>query len=685
MDVSWGLLLDARSPGSPWAVLSDRLGSSARVLAAFAGLYAVAVTLGLTPSAAIGGAIIIWPATGVLLLTLWFSERRRWPIILLIQVVLETALGPLLSPAAPMQFLSAAIAHALAGVIGALIVRRLLDGIEGLRVVGLLRFSYAAAAGTAAGMLVHGAAAHLLGAADADLPRRMLLWWLSSLLGVLTTVPALLAWLLSRRFTHLFPPLSRLQRMELALVAVVQVGVALRVIGGWDIGPAGPRFPVMVLPGLIYAAFRLPPRWVMTLMGGTGLLVLLLVAQGGNPLVMADPLARALWMQFGVLILLLAAVVLSVYIAQSHIALEELAASQSRYHRFIEMSSEAVWRVELAEPMPVELPLAQQLEWLRRHAHIAESSVSYGRITGAASAQGEGWAVGLPWVQVLEANLDQTRQQGYRAQDLRFSAITGGQVRTYLATFNGVVQAGRLERIWGVARDVTEMFELNARLKREQDLLRSYAQRIAGAEERARRSTAQDLHSGIGQELAAMGMMVTALGNELAAEQRPRLDELRGRLHRVQERTREMISDLSPPGLYELGLLPALQWLVVFLRTQDRPLRVELEGDLDEAAVPVPLRVLVFKLIRELLRNVVKHAGVETAAVRVRGNQSGLLVEVCDEGRGFAWDPANLTSPQRGFGLWSIADRLTQVGGQLGVDSAPGKGACFTLAIPLRA
>jgi signal transduction histidine kinase len=683
MDVSWGLLLDARSPGSPWAVLSDRLGGSARVLGVFASLYAAAVVFGLAPAEPIGGAIIIWPATGLLLLALWFSERRLWPAILLIQIALEVFLGPVLSRAPPAQFLSASLAHALAGVIGAVIVRRLLDGIEGLRVVALLRFAYAAAAGTAAGTVVYGMAA-LLPGADADLPRLALLWWLASLLGVLTTVPALLAWLLSRRFAHLFPPLSRARRIELAVVMLVQVVVALRVFGGWDIGPENLRFPVMIMPGLFYAAFRLPPRWSTTLMGGTGLLVLWLVAHGGNPLAMQEPVARVLWMQFGVLIFLLASVVLSVYIAQSHIALEELAASQSRYRRFIEMSSEAVWRVELAQPMPMDLAPAQQLEWLRRHAHIAESSASYARITGGAAAQGEGWAAGLPWVQVLEANLEQARQHGFRVEELRFSAINGGQVRTYLATFDGVVQGGRLERIWGVARDVTESFELNARLQREQGLLRSYAQRIAGAEESARRSTAQDLHSGIGQELAAMGMMVTALGNGLAPEQRARLDELRGRLHRVQERTREMISDLSPPGLYELGLLPALQWLVVYLRNQDQPLRVELDGEVDETAMPVALRVLIFKLIRELLRNVVKHAGVDTAAVRVRGDQSRLLVEVRDEGRGFDWDPAHLTSPLRGFGLWSIADRLAPLGGQLSVTSAPGRGARFTLEIPLR-
>jgi signal transduction histidine kinase len=57
---------------------------------------------------------------------------------------------------------------------------------------------------------------------------------------------------------------------------------------------------------------------------------------------------------------------------------------------------------------------------------------------------------------------------------------------------------------------------------------------------------------------------------------------------------------------------------------------------------------------------------------------------VRDEGRGFAWDPAHLASPPRGFGLWSIADRLMQVGGEFSVDSAPGRGARFQLTIPLR-
>ena len=100
------------------------------------------------------------------------------------------------------------------------------------------------------------------------------------------------------------------------------------------------------------------------------------------------------------------------------------------------------------------------------------------------------------------------------------------------------------------------------------------------------------------------------------------VDEVRARLRDVQERTRQMITDLSPPGLYDLGLVPALQWLVVYMRGHDG-LSVELDADVREEWIKLDIRVLVFKLVRELLRNVVKHAGVSKASVQVRGDDQG--------------------------------------------------------------
>lgn len=681
METSWERQLDARFPGSPWAVLSTRLGGNAWVLGIFAGLYAAAVVFAYLSPRELGG-VVAWPAGGLLLLALWLSQPRLWTLVIAIQFALELAVGAAMSQASLAQLIAMGLANAAAAIAGALVVRRMLGRSRDMRVVVLLRFVYAAAAGALVGMAVRALTSLAMGAGTA-LSWKLLVWGQSSLLGTVITVPAVLAWLVSRHFAQAFPALSMRQRVELAVVMAVQVLIALRVFGGVHIGPDTTRFPVMMLPGLIYAAFRLPPRWATSLACGTGLLAMWLVAKGGNPLLIEDPLARVLWVQFGVLVFLLAAVLLSVYIAQSHLALRELEASQSRYRSFIELTSEAVWRVELAQPMPVDLPLPQQIEWLRRHASIAESSASYGSITGDAHGR-SGWAADVPWMRLFEENLEQVGRNGYRAEGLRFSTVVDGRTRTFLTSFSGVLLDGKLHRIWGVARDSTELLDLNTRLQREQDLLRSYAQRIAGAEEKARHSTAVDLHNGIGQELSAMGMMLSALAVQIAPEQRAQVDELRGHLHKVQQRTRDMVSDLSPPGLYDLGLVPALQWLAVYLRSHDQ-LRVELDGVVDEKAVPTALRVAVFRQVRELLRNVARHSGRDAATVTLRGDRERLVVSVADEGSGFLWDAAHLTNPPRGLGLWSIGNRMAEVGGRLQVETAPGQGARVTLEFPLRA
>jgi signal transduction histidine kinase len=96
------------------------------------------------------------------------------------------------------------------------------------------------------------------------------------------------------------------------------------------------------------------------------------------------------------------------------------------------------------------------------------------------------------------------------------------------------------------------------------------------------------------------------------------------------------------------------------------------------------MRVLVFKLVRELLRNVVKHAGVSAAHVTVRGDADMLQVEVADKGKGFEWQMDLFGARAGGFGLWSIADRVQEAGGTFIVDTMPGRGSRFEMTFPLR-
>ncbi len=149
----------------------------------------------------------------------------------------------------------------------------------------------------------------------------------------------------------------------------------------------------------------------------------------------------------------------------------------------------------------------------------------------------------------------------------------------------------------------------------------------------------------------------------------------------VQSITQRVIADLSPPGLYELGLEPALKWLSVYMRGKDN-LQVELQIAEDAAAYNLELRVLVFKLIRELLRNVIKHSGVQSASVTVTESAHELRVVVEDRGVGFEWQLSLFEPRSEGFGLWSVADRVRAAAGEMTVDTAPGRGCRVSVVFP---
>jgi signal transduction histidine kinase len=238
-----------------------------------------------------------------------------------------------------------------------------------------------------------------------------------------------------------------------------------------------------------------------------------------------------------------------------------------------------------------------------------------------------------------------------------------------------------LTRIWGVARNITELVELNDRLRQKQERLQMYARQLVGAEERARRATAVDLHDGIGQQLVGLTLMLDAAASRSSPDVRLMLSDATHTAREVQSITQRVIADLSPPGLYELGLEPALKWLSVYMRGKDG-LQVDLQVDPDAAAFDLELRILVFKLIRELLRNVVKHAGVQSAAVTVTQTSTELRVLVEDRGVGFEWQLSLFEPRSEGFGLWSVADRVRAAAGEMTVDTAPGSGCRVSVTFP---
>jgi signal transduction histidine kinase len=475
-------------------------------------------------------------------------------------------------------------------------------------------------------------------------------------------------------------------------VEMMLIGFAMLAMTSWVFSapPGGVTtildMPFVLLAFIVVAAFRMPPRWSTLLAAAAAILVSYFASRGLGPFAGdPSPFVRVGAVQLYLATLVVINFLLTVVLLEKRNAFQQLHTSDERYRNFIEHSSEAVWRVELSSPLDPHLPVGDQIAWLQTHAYVAESNLTYLRMNremGQPEGEAHRWRADMPWFAAFLQHLAAASQQDYSIDGVQFSVSVNAQQRTYIAGFRGVIEQRYLVRVWGVARDVTELTELNERLRQNQNRLKLYARELVGAEERARRATAVDLHDGIGQQLVALSMTLDALVRRSPSEIRLLLSEATNTVREVQAIAQRVIADLSPPGLYELGLEPALKWLSVYMRSKDN-LQVDLKVAAADSDIDIDLRVLVFKVIRELLRNVVKHSGVQAASVTVTRGPDELRAVVEDRGSGFEWQLSLFEPRTQGFGLWSVADRVRDAAGEMTVDTGPGRGCRVTVVFPL--
>lgn len=207
--------------------------------------------------------------------------------------------------------------------------------------------------------------------------------------------------------------------------------------------------------------------------------------------------------------------------------------------------------------------------------------------------------------------------------------------------------------------------------------LRRLALELSRTEERERRRLAQILHDHLQQLLVAAKMRTESLSRE--AEQPETQERLVGVvtvLDMAIDATRSLAVELIPPVLHSQGLPTALHWLAGHVHEQNGVL---VEGDIDPSANPVSeeTRDLLFQAAREFLLNVVKHAHVTCAKLRLGVDGNAVLLEVSDEGNGF--DPQLTDDEEPTFGLFHLRERLNAVGGELHVDSQPKLGTRVTV------
>jgi two-component system sensor histidine kinase DegS len=235
-------------------------------------------------------------------------------------------------------------------------------------------------------------------------------------------------------------------------------------------------------------------------------------------------------------------------------------------------------------------------------------------------------------------------------------------------------------------RDMAAAFnEMVEQISRFQDGMRQYVAAITRSQEEERRRIARDLHDDTTQALIAIGQRVELardLIGESPTEAVEQLRDLRKMVTRTIESVRQFSRDLRPTALEDLGLIPALQYLVNNLSQKGGvSATLEVEGSPD--GLPPDLEVTLYRILQECLMNVHKHAHAKTVTVRAEFLPQLAVLTVTDDGDGFSVPVEMADLAREGhYGLLGLRERAQLFGGQIIITSQPGEGTQVQAILP---
>ncbi|HWO71203.1 MAG TPA: PAS domain S-box protein [Actinomycetota bacterium] len=257
--------------------------------------------------------------------------------------------------------------------------------------------------------------------------------------------------------------------------------------------------------------------------------------------------------------------------------------------------------------------------------------------------------------------------------EVRLRRPDGGQPWLSLSVHEVRDGAGRLLAREGFAMDVTDRKVLELERTR-------LASEIVRALEAERATIAEAVHDDPVQKMTAVGLRLGMLRAALAGtEHEAAAARLAEDVQLAIGRLRRLIFDLHPPVLASGGLVEALRVLVRTM-AEDRPFEVELRGTLDREPPP-EVAVVLYRVAREALTNVAKHARASRVSVAVGSVDGVVRVEVRDDGVGF--DPSTAGRPRPWhLGLEAMRERMRLIGGRFEIRSAPGAGTTVAFEAP---
>jgi signal transduction histidine kinase len=247
--------------------------------------------------------------------------------------------------------------------------------------------------------------------------------------------------------------------------------------------------------------------------------------------------------------------------------------------------------------------------------------------------------------------------------------------QTRLFQFGIFVGAGLL--LWGI------IHRRLSQLQKEKRQQLEFSARLIESQELERKRLASEIHDGLGQNfLILKNRAEIALQASEPAEVSDQLREIADTAGVAVQEVRELAHKLRPYQLDRLGLTLALQAMV----KQFSGSGLNLQGTIDpvDNIVPREHEIHLYRIVQESLNNISKHSKATEVTLEVRATGSELMIRIRDNGLGFdAEQMLNRPDSKRGLGLGGLLERARNIGGEVQIESEPGRGTTVQVTVPL--
>lgn len=234
------------------------------------------------------------------------------------------------------------------------------------------------------------------------------------------------------------------------------------------------------------------------------------------------------------------------------------------------------------------------------------------------------------------------------------------------------------------ARDITQWVLAKEEIQEYQTSLQKLTTEITLIEEEQKKDIAANIHDHLSQSLVISKMKIKELLKDGSLKKiNADLKFIETHISEALENSRKITFELSPPALYHLGIIDALQWLLEDLEVKHK-IKFQFNDNVTNIELPDVKSILLYRSIQEALTNAIKYAKASLITVTINKNNSGILIQITDNGVGF--DTSILSNLKNhtgsGFGLFAVQERIRNIQGKFTILSEIGEGTTVKIEIP---